>query len=1075
MTAPLTTASSPFPAPSPPAKRPSSPSPTTPHRPRSFQRKATISSSHLTLVFSEPIHAGDATNTANYQLSGGLTVSHAVLLADRRTVVLTTSQQAPGSNYTVQVSGIRDRATVGNSVVPGIASAVLRLGGRRIRGTVPELGQREERFTEQSETVWPMTQPPCNRRLDEVATPGHAAVLYFPAGTYRITRTLHFFGRRSATLAGEDPLTTIIQWDGAADEDLMFADGVVASRWMRLTWDGSGRARVAVHHGYTGGWQVTGNLHTDEIFRDVGAGLLVDPVNGGDSHTIIRCHFLRCSLQGIATSSYNAIDWHIWDSVFEDCRYGLFSFAGNFHVYRSLFLRSTEMDVFCGTGYTGIRGNTSIGSKSFTDHYINYQVTIQGNTIIDALDPTPIHWPAGGSMILLDNTIVSRADVTNGPAVQVGDNLTSAGNTFTVPNPIAVGGRAITMEDRIVSRDSVGLAPVMIPRFLPKSTSPTIEVPAGANATAIQQAIDTAAAMNGLRPIVHLPAGDYYLDHALVIPANCDLQFVGDGLIGSATTLHGNSAILGAAIRLVGPSRATLRDFHLVGVSQGTGIAVENCDQPQARIFMEHVWTAGAGVNNLLVDRLDHTDVSLQDLTHGTAAGVSLRVIGGAAQAAGQITAGRVDLFGGGAGGGNLSYQVEHGGRLMVQDCWFEGPEPGFMRLTDSGTFTLNNAMIAAGDPNHGGGGVGVVEIDDFHGQAAFLNTTFNHTRTVVSGNGTATDVLLLGCAGLDVLGATNGQTYLDNQSPQAQVEQLMSDSSGFQIPNLGGGDPVFLRQMLSQLRTETPRRLVPLPGGVTDVRIYGVGVEACRVGIRLTGTNAAPQLVPMPTEFVVAEGNPLTVTNQVTDPDLPFDAFTFALGPGAPSGINLNPTNGVLAWTPIESDGPSVSTFQVIVGDDGSPRLFATNTLTITVLESNLPLHTRRGRSRDEYGFGKPRKRHDRAPAPRAATPIVGLVGQRRLRSVCRRQPIPGIRRRRVRLATDQRRLRGQRAVGRHGSAPTRDECGTDGAGDYRRLQPPTSRAGAPRGHHARRPSGIRFLCNVSAFGGWSADRSLG
>ena len=174
------------------------------------------------------------------------------------------------------------------------------------------------------------------RALDEVATPGHAAVLYFPTGTYRITETLHFFARLNASLVGEDPLTTIIKWDGPAETDMMFANGVTSSRWSRFTWDGSGTARLAVRHGHTGGgYQVTQNLHTDEIFRDLGGGLLVDPVNGGDSHLILRCHFLRCSIQGIAVASYNAIDWHIWDSVFEDCRYGLRSYVGNFQIGRA--------------------------------------------------------------------------------------------------------------------------------------------------------------------------------------------------------------------------------------------------------------------------------------------------------------------------------------------------------------------------------------------------------------------------------------------------------------------------------------------------------------------------------------------------------------------------------------------------------------------------------------------------------------------------------------------------------------------------------------------------------------------
>lgn len=58
--------------------------------PTLLSAEGNISSGHVTLTLSEPVNAGDATNTSNYLLSGGLTVSNAVLLADRRTVVLTT-------------------------------------------------------------------------------------------------------------------------------------------------------------------------------------------------------------------------------------------------------------------------------------------------------------------------------------------------------------------------------------------------------------------------------------------------------------------------------------------------------------------------------------------------------------------------------------------------------------------------------------------------------------------------------------------------------------------------------------------------------------------------------------------------------------------------------------------------------------------------------------------------------------------------------------------------------------------------------------------------------------------------
>jgi hypothetical protein len=193
--------------------------------------------------------------------------------------------------------------------------------------------------------------------------------------------------------------------------------------------------------------------------------------------------------------------------------------VGNFHVYRSLFLRSTEADIRAGLYYTGIRDNLSIGSKAFVENlHLGQPGILQGNTVLDALDPHRRSLGAGNGVLLLDNTFVTDAASPGSPAVNVANNLVSVGNTYTAPNPIATGGRNMQMEDRIVSPDSFSPPPVMIPRFLPKSTSPVIEVPVGANAVTIQQAIDAAVALNGQRPIVHLPAGRYELDRTLVIP-----------------------------------------------------------------------------------------------------------------------------------------------------------------------------------------------------------------------------------------------------------------------------------------------------------------------------------------------------------------------------------------------------------------------------------------------------------------------------------------------------------------------------------------------------------------------------
>ncbi len=75
--------------------------------------------SHLTVKFSKPL-ADSAANLANFSLSGGLTISQAVLdPITKRSVTLTTSAQTPGALYVLTVNGITDRTPQQNIIAPG--------------------------------------------------------------------------------------------------------------------------------------------------------------------------------------------------------------------------------------------------------------------------------------------------------------------------------------------------------------------------------------------------------------------------------------------------------------------------------------------------------------------------------------------------------------------------------------------------------------------------------------------------------------------------------------------------------------------------------------------------------------------------------------------------------------------------------------------------------------------------------------------------------------------------------------------------------------------------------------------
>lgn len=78
--------------------------------------RGSIAFNAVTVAFSEPMSPATAQNTANYQFSGGLTISAATLQAapNDNIVVLTTSKQAEGAQHTLTVNNVQDLA--GNTI-----------------------------------------------------------------------------------------------------------------------------------------------------------------------------------------------------------------------------------------------------------------------------------------------------------------------------------------------------------------------------------------------------------------------------------------------------------------------------------------------------------------------------------------------------------------------------------------------------------------------------------------------------------------------------------------------------------------------------------------------------------------------------------------------------------------------------------------------------------------------------------------------------------------------------------------------------------------------------------------------
>jgi hypothetical protein len=93
---------------------------------------------------------------------------------------------------------------------------------------------------------------------------------------------------------------------------------------------------------------------------------------------------------------------------------------------------------------------------------------------------------------------------------------------------------------------------------------------------------------------------------------------------------------------------------------------------------------------------------------------------------------------------------------------------------------------------------------------------------------------------------------------------------------------------------------------------------------------NTAPSLAPI-SNRVVTLGQTLSFMVSATDTDMPAQTLIYSLS-GAPAGATIGYYSGLFSWTP--ASAPSTNTMSVIVSDNGTPSLSATQTFTVTVVK---------------------------------------------------------------------------------------------------------------------------------------------
>src|SRR5207249_1432453 len=162
---------------------------------------------------------------------------------------------------------------------------------------------------------------------------------------------------------------------------------------------------------------------------------------------------------------------------------------------------------------------------------------------------------------------------------------------------------------------------------------------------------------------------------------------------------------------------------------------------------------------------------------------------------AGNLTAGRTNIYSGATSGNRVSYEVSGGARVLVRDLWYEsGAGPGFANIHDRAVFTLDGARISSPTNQC----TPAFDITDLNGGVTILSTPIDD-RIIVRGNGNNANVLTIG-----VFAEQKASSYfLNAASPPAHAvltnsRHLATTWGNRSVPTKddGGTDPAFIETM---------------------------------------------------------------------------------------------------------------------------------------------------------------------------------------------------------------------------------------------------------------------------------------
>ena len=249
---------------------------------------------------------------------------------------------------------------------------------------------------------------------------------------------------------------------------------------------------------------------------------------------------------------------------------------------------------------------------------------------------------------------------------------------------------------------------------------------------------------------------------------------------------------------------------------------------------------------------------------------------------------------------------------------------PGATIDTNTGVITFPTTLADTGS-NY----VFTTVVTDFNPYALFnqsLSATNTFILTVVATNTAPYWPTNISNVTMDELTTTNILvTALDNDVPQNNLTySLLNAPMGMTITTVGTNGLITWTPSEAQGFGVFSNILVVVCDNVLPTPLYATNAP---FSVTVLETNVAPQFRLASTNFTVALGVTLVITNDATDADLPANTLTYSLL-NPPAGASVNSASGVLTLN--LNLGTNLVT--TVVTDNGIPPLSATNVFTVIV-----------------------------------------------------------------------------------------------------------------------------------------------